>query len=102
MSQPSAASVTHQDVAGADSPLYTVRAVARRLGLPTATLRSWSQRYGIGPSGHSPGRHRLYSRADIAVVELMPDLVGKGSALAVQPGWHWIRRLLEELTPRRC
>jgi MerR family transcriptional regulator, light-induced transcriptional regulator len=51
-----------------DEPLYTVRVVAERVGVPTATLRSWNQRYGVGPPEHSPGRHRLYSENDIAVV----------------------------------
>jgi MerR family transcriptional regulator, light-induced transcriptional regulator len=97
MSKLSAAVGSRWDVAGANSPQYTVRAVAQRLGLPTATLRSWNQRYGIGPSGHSPGRHRLYSNADIAVVELMQDLVGKG----VNPG-SAARAALESAIPQRA
>ena len=63
-------------------PRYTVGVVADRVGVPVATLRSWNLRYGVGPSGHSPGRHRLYSEADIAVVELMRELIGEG----VNPG----------------
>ena len=63
-------------------PRYTVGVVADRMGVPIATLRSWNLRYGVGPSGHSPGRHRLYSEADIAVVELMRELIGEG----VNPG----------------
>jgi DNA-binding transcriptional MerR regulator len=92
-----ASTSTRRTVAGADSPLYSVRAVARRLGLPTATLRSWNQRYGIGPSGHSPGQHRLYTSADIAIVELMNDLVSKG----VNPG-SAARTALDSATPRRA
>jgi MerR family transcriptional regulator, light-induced transcriptional regulator len=60
-------------------PRYTVRAVAQRLGVPTATLRSWTQRYGVGPSNHRPGRHRLYSENDVAVVQLMHSLVRQGT-----------------------
>jgi DNA-binding transcriptional MerR regulator len=71
--------------------------VAKRLGVPTATLRSWTQRYGIGPSGHSPGQHRLYSTADIAVVEVMHDLIGKG----VPPG-SAARAALDSLIPKRA
>jgi DNA-binding transcriptional MerR regulator len=59
--------------------MFTVRAVAQRLGMPTATLRSWSQRYGIGPGSHQPGRHRLYSEADVAVLAHMHVLVGHGA-----------------------
>jgi DNA-binding transcriptional MerR regulator len=62
------------------APLHTVQAVARRLGIPTATLRSWNQRYGVGPVGHDPGRHRLYSEADVAVVQHMHELIGRGAS----------------------
>lgn len=64
----------------ADIPRYTVRVVAERVGVPTATLRSWSQRYGVGPSDHSPGRHRLYSDNDIAAVRHMHELIGQGTS----------------------
>lgn len=46
--------------------------------MPTATLRSWNQRYGVGPPGHTPGRHRLYSEADIEILQQMRDLVSRG------------------------
>jgi len=97
MTQPSV--TVDADIGGArtESPQYTVRAVAKRLGVPTATLRSWTQRYGIGPSGHSPGQHRLYSSADIAVVEVMHDLIGKG----VPPG-SAARAALDSLAPQRA
>ncbi|KUI40048.1 transcriptional regulator [Mycobacterium sp. GA-1199] len=64
----------------ADTPRYTVRVVAERVGVPTATLRSWSQRYGVGPSQHRPGRHRLYSDNDIAAVQHMHRLIGQGTS----------------------
>ncbi|WP_326547342.1 MerR family transcriptional regulator [Mycolicibacterium sp. ND9-15] len=64
----------------ADKPRYTVRVVAERVGVPTATLRSWSQRYGIGPSHHRPGRHRLYSENDIAAVQHMHELIEQGTS----------------------
>jgi MerR family transcriptional regulator, light-induced transcriptional regulator len=65
-----------------DVPLYTVRAVADRIGLPTATLRSWTRRYGVGPLGHRPGRHRLYTERDVVVLRRMQELIGQG----VSPG----------------
>jgi DNA-binding transcriptional MerR regulator len=62
----------------ADLPQYTVGVVAERLGVPIATLRSWNQRYGVGPSDHNPGSHRLYSENDISIVERMHRLIGEG------------------------
>lgn len=64
----------------ADEPLYTVRVVAERVGVPTATLRSWNQRYGVGPPEHSRGQHRLYSETDIAVVRRMYELIVEGAS----------------------
>lgn len=64
----------------AQLPQYTVGVVAERLGVPIATLRSWNQRYGVGPPDHSPGRHRLYSESDISMVERMHELIGEGAS----------------------
>lgn len=41
-------------------PVLSVAAVARRLGVAPATLRTWDRRYGLGPTGHTVGRHRKY------------------------------------------
>ncbi len=72
-----AGSVPVSDAAG-----YTVRAVAERLGIPTATLRSWNRRYDIGPTQHRPGKHRLYTEADIAMLERMLTLIRAGASPA--------------------
>ncbi|MGX9790708.1 MerR family transcriptional regulator [Mycobacterium sp. MMS18-G62] len=81
----------------AQSPRYTVGVVAQRLGVPTATLRSWNQRYGIGPSQHNSGKHRLYSESDIAVVEQMHRLISEG----VNPG-SAARAALDSVVPSRA
>lgn len=60
------------------SQALTVAAVARRLGVAPATLRTWDRRYGLGPSEHSSGEHRRYSSGDIARLTLMRKLVIAG------------------------
>ncbi|WP_308283074.1 MerR family transcriptional regulator [Pseudonocardia nigra] len=59
-------------------PRLSVAAAARRLGIAPATLRTWDRRYGIGPTDHSPGRHRRYSSHDIARLELMQHALVRG------------------------
>ena len=56
----------------------TVAAVARRLGVAPATLRTWDRRYGLGPSEHSTGEHRRYNINDLARLTLMRKLVIAG------------------------
>lgn len=62
------------------SPRLTVAAVARRLGVAPATLRTWARRYGLGPSGHAAGAHRRYSLTDVARLEAMRRLTLDGVA----------------------
>lgn len=56
----------------------TVSAVARRIGVAPATLRTWDRRYGLGPTGHSAGAHRRYSAEDVARLDLMRNLMLNG------------------------
>jgi DNA-binding transcriptional MerR regulator len=58
----------------------TVAAVARRLGVAPATLRTWDRRYGLGPSDHTEGEHRRYCPSDLAKLTLMRRLIVSGVA----------------------
>ena len=58
--------------------VLTVAAVARRLGVAPATLRTWDRRYGLGPSQHTTGKNRLYSPSDLAKLEQMRSLIMQG------------------------
>jgi len=60
------------------SPMLTVAAVARRLGVAPPTLRTWDRRYGLGPSAHTAGAHRRYSPADVARLMVMRRLTLEG------------------------
>ena len=63
---------------GVAEPGLTVSAVARRLGVAPATLRTWDRRYCLGPSQHAAGAHRRYSALDVARLERMRRLVLSG------------------------
>jgi MerR family transcriptional regulator, light-induced transcriptional regulator len=62
-------------------------AVARRLGVAVTTLRTWHQRYGLGPSRHVPGQHRRYTAQDLRRLETMLRLTGQGVAPAEAAAW---------------
>jgi DNA-binding transcriptional MerR regulator len=65
-----------------ERPTLPVAAVARRLGVAPATLRTWDRRYGIGPRGHTTGRHRRYGPEDVARLELMQQALLRGATPA--------------------
>jgi MerR family transcriptional regulator, light-induced transcriptional regulator len=73
------AMVLPMTVGAVDAPL-TVAAVARRLGVAPATLRTWDRRYGLGPSEHAAGAHRRYLREDLARLLTMRRLTLEGVA----------------------
>ena len=58
--------------------MWTAGAVARLLGIPASTLRSWHRRYGIGPTGHHAGHHRRYTDTDITALTRMQHLISGG------------------------
>src|SRR5947209_2939234 len=63
-----------------DEPVLSVGAVARRLGVAPATLRTWNRRYGIGAQQLSRGRHRRYTAEDLARLQHMHKLILRGVA----------------------
>ncbi|MCL2467175.1 MAG: MerR family transcriptional regulator [Micrococcales bacterium] len=65
-----------------EQPLLAVAAVARRLGVAPATLRTWDRRYGLGPSDHAAGAHRRYTAVDVDRLMVMRRLTAGGVAPA--------------------
>ncbi|MEJ5944402.1 MerR family transcriptional regulator [Pseudokineococcus basanitobsidens] len=73
-----AAAAPNPEVAPDASPTLKVAAVARRLGVAPATLRTWARRYGLGPSAHTAGAHRQYSLADLDRLMVMRRMTLEG------------------------
>ncbi len=65
--------------AGEVSIVWSVGAVAERLGLSASTLRTWERRYDVGPSHRTAGGHRRYTETDIERVTLIQRLIGRGA-----------------------
>lgn len=74
----SSSSSGRRAVEDTEVPTLKVAVVARRLGVAPATLRTWSRRYGLGPSAHVAGAHRQYSAADLARLVVMRRMTLEG------------------------
>lgn len=61
---------------------YSIGAVARMVGVPPATLRTWEERYALVQPVRSPGGHRLYSRQDVERLRFVAEQVREG----ISPG----------------
>lgn len=59
-------------------PFLTVAAVAKRISIAPATLRTWDRRYGLGPSVHQTGAHRRYGYEDVLRLSLMRLWIFRG------------------------
>lgn len=68
---------TSQDNQG----LFPIRELSARTQVNTITLRAWERRYGLLKPTRTPKGHRLYSDADVAVVEKTLALVARGVPL---------------------
>jgi len=55
-----------------------IQAVARRTGIPSATLRKWEQRYGVLTPERTAGSHRRYTERDVLRVEWLKARIEEG------------------------
>lgn len=61
---------------------WTPRAVAAMLGISPTTLRTWDQRYDLGPSDRTAGGHRRYRDDEVDLLRRMVALTAQGIAPA--------------------
>lgn len=78
----------------ADQAVYSIGAVARMLRIPTATLRTWQERYGVVVPERSSGGHRLYSRPQIEQLRFLLDQTAAG--LSAADAHRRLKRLLAQ------
>jgi len=89
------------DAPGADTPLYSVAAVARHTGVPAVTLRAWERRYGFPSPRRGRGGRRLYTQRDIWTVRALRTRTDQGvpisRAIAVLRDGGWRPAAPEEV-----
>ncbi|MCA9671046.1 MAG: MerR family transcriptional regulator [Myxococcales bacterium] len=61
---------------------YRIQAVAKATGVSAATLRAWERRYGVPTPNRTASAYRIYSDADIALIQAMRDHCDQGIAPA--------------------
>jgi MerR family transcriptional regulator, light-induced transcriptional regulator len=55
-----------------------IEAVARRTGVPAATLRKWEERYGVPAPSRTSGSQRRYGDRDVRQIEWLRDRLAEG------------------------
>jgi CheY-like chemotaxis protein len=66
----------------AEQGLYSIGALARMLGVPPTTLRSWEERYGVVVPERSAGSQRLYSRDQLGQLGFVCQQMQQGLSAA--------------------
>ncbi len=85
------------DAAGTGTvrPIFSISAVARMLGVPVATIRTWEDRYGLVVPDRNTSGHRLYSRDQVEQLRFVHARITEGLSAADA------HRLLAEWLDRR-
>jgi DNA-binding transcriptional MerR regulator len=65
-----------------DVPVLRIGELARRAGIPPATLRAWERRYGIVTPTRTEAGYRLYGERDEQRIKQMVELITRGIAPA--------------------
>ena len=64
---------------GTGRAVYSVSAVARMIGVPVATIRTWEDRYGLVIPDRSAGGHRLYRRDQVEQLKFVRACMADGA-----------------------
>lgn len=61
---------------------FGIAEVARRIGIPPATLRAWERRYGLVRPSRTIGGHRLYDAGQAAMLAWIGARVRQGTPIS--------------------
>jgi DNA-binding transcriptional MerR regulator len=63
-------------------PIYSISSVARMVGVPVATLRTWEERYALVVPGRNVSGHRLFSRGQVEQLRFVRMRMAEGMSAA--------------------
>src|SRR5215831_9529042 len=63
-------------------PIYSISAVARMVGVPVATLRTWEDRYALVVPDRNASGHRLFSRDQVEQLQFVTMRMADGMSAA--------------------
>ena len=63
-------------------PIYSISAVARMVGVPVATLRTWEERYALVVPDRNASGHRLFSRGQVEQLRFVKMRMAEGMSAA--------------------
>jgi DNA-binding transcriptional MerR regulator len=63
-------------------PIYSISAVARMVGVPVATLRTWEERYALVVPDRNASGHRLFSRGQVEQLRFAKMRMAEGMSAA--------------------
>jgi DNA-binding transcriptional MerR regulator len=69
-------------MSGTGRPIYSISAVARMVGVPVATIRTWEDRYEVVVPGRNAGGHRLYRRDQVEQLRFVRTCMADGASPA--------------------
>lgn len=88
-----------------ERPIYSIQAVSKLVGVPSATLRTWEERYGVVAPERTPSGHRLYSRQQVEQLQFLKGRIDEGLSAAdahrvLQEHMDTDQSLTEQTQPR--
>jgi DNA-binding transcriptional MerR regulator len=60
-------------------PVFSISAVAKMVGVPVGTIRTWEERYALVVPDRSAAGHRLYSRDQVEQLQFVQSLMAEGA-----------------------
>ena len=77
-----------------DEPIYNIKAVVQKTGIPADTVRAWERRYGVPQPQRTETGRRLYSEHDVATIRWLRERTVAG--MTISQAIQQLRSLGEE------